>query len=141
MKQNLFLFGILAVTVFGFSGCATIIDGNKQAIAITSEPSGAIAQVGSYRITTPGQVTLKRGKSYAVTCSKEGYETATSKIRCSIAPWFWANILLGGIPGMIVDGVTGAYGQLAPDIVHVKLEPIRGTGTTGTTGSRRGQAF
>ncbi len=121
MKQNLFLFGILVVTVCGFSGCATIIDGNKQTIAITSEPPGAVAQVGSHRITTPGQVTLKRGKSYSVTLSKEGYETGTSKIRCSIAPWFWGNILLGGLPGMIVDGISGAYGELAPEAVHVKL--------------------
>ena len=121
MKQNLFLFGVLAVTVLGFSGCASIMDGNKQTIALTSEPSGSVAQVDSHRITTPGQVTLRRGKSYSVRFSKEGYETATSKIRCSIAPWFWGNILLGGIPGMIVDGVTGAYGQLAPERVHVRL--------------------
>lgn len=121
MKQNLFLFGILSVAVLGFSGCATIMDGDKQTISIISEPSGATAQVDSHKITTPGQITLKRGKSYTVTFSKEGYETTTSKIRCTIAPWFWGNLLLGGIPGMIVDGVTGAYGQLSPETVHVKL--------------------
>jgi hypothetical protein len=40
-----------------------------------------------------------------------------------IEPWFWGNILFGGIIGSVTDAVTGAMYEYAPDQYLVTLEP------------------
>ena len=36
--------------------------------------------------------------------------------------WFWANLLFGGVVGMVIDGVDGAMHKLEPAIVSISLQ-------------------
>ena len=115
------LLAIVVVMGVMSSGCATIMHGRTETISITSDPSGAVAHVGGQEIVTPGEITLDRNKSYTVTFEKPGYESATARIRSQRSGWIWGNILIGGIPGIIVDLATGSAGDLTPNIVSVTL--------------------
>ena len=94
---------------------------------IDSAPPGATVKVmpGFHEAKTPARLDLKRGDApYTVTVELEGYETQRSYIRGRANAWVWANILLGGVPGIMVDWLTGAIGDLDPDSIHLTLEPL-----------------
>ena len=108
------------------SGCATIFTGNTQAVSIQSEPSGATVQVDGIQMgTTPCQVVLSRGSSQSLQVSKAGYETKTVVLGSKFNGWFLANLIFGGIIGMIVDIATGAIVWVDPESVMVRLATKR----------------
>jgi len=122
--------------------CATIIKQGSDTVAIQSQPSGLDFvvkdsegnQVGSGR--TPGSVTLSSGNGYFRPATYTiqtlrgrkvvGEQTITGKV----SGWYFGNILIGGLVGMlIVDPLTGAMYAL-PDSVEVS-----GQSTVSTRGS------
>lgn len=61
------------------------------------------------------------GETYSVSYSKDGYDKQQSTINSSIDGWYWANIVFGGILGMLViDPATGAMYKL-PKSTHATL--------------------
>ena len=68
-------------------------------------------------------VELSRQTNHQVQFKADGYLSAQREISRDVNPWVWANILIGGIPGLIVDSATGAYNDLTPDVVAVDLVP------------------
>jgi uncharacterized protein YceK len=127
----------LAVGVLFLSGCASIIDGGTQTIAFKSVPDTAAISIANragekvHTGTTPMTVTLKRGagyfkaESYTVSVSKEGYASKDITVTSSINGWYFGNILLGGLIGMlIVDPITGAMYNLSPDSVSATLDAM-----------------
>ena len=122
-RRCLCVIAALVLAVSCTQGCATIIHGRTQSISISSDPPGARASVGgATAATTPAQVTLDRNKSYTVTFEKEGYAPASAEIRKTVSPWIFGNILIGGIPGIIVDLITGSASALTPETIHVQLQ-------------------
>lgn len=72
---------------------------------------------------TPSSVTLRsssgyfKSESYTLTFKKDGYVTKEQTLRSSIDGWYYGNILLGGVIGMlIVDPATGAMYKLPPRV-------------------------
>ena len=62
--------------------------------------------------------------SYSVSVSKDGYETGYATLTNRVgAGWVILDILSGLVP-IVVDAVTGAWGGLSPDTVHLVLTPI-----------------
>jgi len=59
---------------------------------------------------------FQRGE-YLIRFSNPGYEDLIVPISSRISGWFFANILLGGVFGMIIDGSTGAMWKLETDII------------------------
>lgn len=128
--SRLLKFAVLAAfagTLFGASGCATIVGKGTYPVQITSSPSGAQFSIKDrYGNTvhtgrTPSTVELKscagyfRGASYTV----EFESGNIIPIRSSSNSWYFANIplcMLGvGFIGMfVVDPLTGAMRKL-PD--------------------------
>lgn len=107
------------------SGCASIISDSQYPVAFASQPAGASFSIRNeagnvvHQGVTPGTVTLKAGDGYfsgahyTVTFSKEGYADQTSTITPSVDGWYVANILFGGLIGLlIVDPATGAMYKL-----------------------------
>jgi hypothetical protein len=105
--------------------------------AITSKPEGANYEVRNnagqliHSGVTPGTVTLKSGNGYfksagySVKLRKDGYAEAHTTINSSLSGWYWGNILLGGLIGMvIVDPVTGAMWKL-PEASSASLAPLK----------------
>jgi hypothetical protein len=97
------------------AGCASIITGTSQQIAIATMPSGAkcvVSREGQAMAMvepTPGMATVRKDKhDILVTCDKEGYQTATQYLHSGIEAGAFGNIIAGGLIGWGVDSATGA---------------------------------
>jgi hypothetical protein len=112
MKRPL-IFLYLA-SVFLASGCASIVGDDSQPVSIdTPACPGASCRLtnsqGTYIVkSTPETVVINKAYSdLTVTCEK-GDEISTSVHQSSANGATFGNILLGGIPGALVDGGSGA---------------------------------
>ncbi|ABC27241.1 conserved hypothetical protein [Hahella chejuensis KCTC 2396] len=116
------------------TGCASIVSESSYPVAISSSPSNAqfvIEDLNGNEIHaghTPATVTLSAGGSYfqkakyRVTFHKDGYVDKTVMLESTLDGWYFGNILLGGLIGMlIVDPITGAMWKL-PDGKATVLE-------------------
>src|SRR5258708_33466783 len=110
-------------------GCATIMEGTSQSVQITTVPPGArcfvdregarLGEVGS----TPGSIRLDKSKNDIVlTCSKDGYQTATIAQSPSFSGTTFGNIIVGGGIGAIADAASGAN-YYYPNQVVLTLAP------------------
>ncbi len=118
---------ILTATILGclsVTSCASIINGRRQNIDVSSNPVGATVSDGVSTWTTPAKISLKRGQKHLLTLSKPGYETQAVELHRAISGAVFGNILLGGFIGWGVDACTGAQWKLIPETVNVQLRPI-----------------
>lgn len=124
MKNVIVLF-LLAAIVISSNSCATILSKSVYPVQLNSNPDGAKVSIINgdgievFRSTTPATAMLKSGNgffkkgSYRITFSKEGYQDKTYPLTATLDGWYFGNILLGGIIGMlIVDPATGAMYKL-----------------------------
>lgn len=135
MKHTLSV-GLVAVTL---AGCASIFSGTTQEVAIRSTPgtkyvvknySGQQVATGLVGEDSTARFDLERGvkyfspHAYHVSLSQRGYRAATVNIDPGINPWYFGNILLGGVIGMvIVDPLTGAMYRMVPRTDEAMLVP------------------
>jgi len=134
MKNFKKFFSILTIfSIFLTTGCASIVSDTQYPVSIQSSPEnlrftiknemGQVIHTGK----TPMTVTLAASDGYF---SKAKYtvefmsngkkEVAT--IVPTVDGWYFANILLGGLIGMlIVDPVTGAMYKL-PKVANVSVD-------------------
>jgi len=112
------------------------MSGRYADVSIASNPPGAHVviqddasqEVASLR--TPGVAKLRRNRKflmparYTATIESPGYQTAKVPIRSTANPWILANIVLGGLPGLVVDGATGAMYQPKPSHIQQDLSPL-----------------
>ena len=105
---------ILLILSFLFlSNCASIMSYSVQAISVdTPNCRGAKCTLnnsnGVYFVqSTPGTVSVEKAYGdLTVTCEKDGQTfTSTHKSKANVATY--GNILLGGIPGALIDGGSG----------------------------------
>lgn len=131
--------------VLTLAGCASIVSGPEQKVAVTSEPAGATVRVKDQVIQTPGTLTLKRKDECTVRVSHEGYYDSFIRLQRDTNPWIYGNLwcdwpttylasclasgLTGGYPclalfgpGSICDRVTGAGYRLLPKKLAVTLD-------------------
>ncbi len=103
----------LIVSLFLLSNCASIISDAVQPISVdTPSCRGAKCTLnnsnGVYFVqSTPGTVSVEKAYGdLTVTCEKNGQTfTSTHKSKANVATY--GNILLGGIPGALIDGGSG----------------------------------
>ncbi|WP_411384411.1 hypothetical protein ACK3BK_12405 [Pseudomonas sp. L7] len=118
-----FTSAMLAVALL--NGCASIIGDSKYPVTIASTPPEASFDIVNrsgqviYNGVTPTVVTLQsgeryfRGETYTLRFKKEGYPDRQVELDSSVSGWYWGNLLLGGVIGMlIVDPITGAMYKL-----------------------------
>ena len=111
------------------SGCASVVHGTTQAVPVNSSPVGADVKVNCGKaasatgsLKTPTTVLLKRNAEPCnITVSREGYEDGSIVFVRKMSGWFWGNIVIGGIIGMIIDGADGAIYNRAPESASVSL--------------------
>jgi hypothetical protein len=107
--------------------CATITRGRTQAFTVTTQPSGAqVSFSNGLSCTTPCTLTVSRRPGFAITVSKEGFNTQTANVASQISGGggtaLAGNVLIGGIIGAGVDASTGAMNELVPNPLHIVLE-------------------
>ncbi len=120
-----------------FGSCASIVSKSNWPITIQSTPSDATITITDkngiqvYTGNTPANLKLKSGSgffgkaSYQVKFEKEGYATKMIPVNFKVNGWYFGNILLGGIIGMlIVDPATGAMYKLEEKILNEHLSKL-----------------
>ena len=119
----------LAAIAFLSTGCASIVSGTDQKLTFNSEPEEATVTVsGRVLGKTPLTVPVDRASNQPITFEKEGYETHTAQLSTTTNPWFFGNIVIGGLVGSTTDGVSGAIHEFSPDQYFVTLKPDTPTG-------------
>ena len=127
--------------VFMLSGCATIISDRKYEVTVDNsggptyfavrDRKNEVVQSGM----TPQQVTLSAksamfipGKYKVDFAGQDGVQTRDLNAR--IDPWIAGNIIVGGVPGLVVDGASGAMWRLDSRVVgQVPAQMVVGNST------------
>ena len=106
------------------TSCATIISGSKQEVNFTSTPAQATVFVNNVQLgTTPFVTKLKRSvKTHNVKIILDGYKPYETVLTRKFNGWFFGNIAIGGLIGVIVDLSTGAVYGISDSEVNVSLE-------------------
>lgn len=118
--------GVVLFVLFVFcgGGCATIINGTTQEVAVSSDPPGAAVDIdGQQQLTTPFSAELERKRDHVLTFTMPGYETQQVVLNHTVSGAVAGNILAGGLIGWGVDAASGAQYKLVPDTVAVSLRP------------------
>jgi hypothetical protein len=115
-------------------GCASIVHGGNRTLTINTQPPGAKATISKLEgdlvsvTNTPCTVSLDpkrgyfKGQSYRLKLELTGYQTTQIELRSEMSGWYWGNILLGGLIGMLaVDPVTGSMWNIAPNKIEQTL--------------------
>lgn len=134
---------LLVLLLLFITGCASIVSRSNWPFSVVTEPEGMKVSITNkngrevYKGTTPATMFLKSGsgffgkESYTVTLSKEGYETKKINVECKLNGWYFGNLLLGGVLGMlIVDPATGAMYKLADEGITETMTPSNASSTS-----------
>lgn len=106
------------------TGCATIASGTNQNVSFESEPEGATVRVDGEVIgKTPVSSRLDKESDQSVSFEMPGYRTVTKDLSTKTDPWFFGNILIGGLFGSTTDFASGAAYEYSPDQYFVTLPP------------------
>jgi hypothetical protein len=72
--------------------------------------------------TTPQTIRLPRKNEYQIELGVAGYKAQTVALTKGVNGWVFGNFIIGWIPGLIIDFVTGSASKLEPSIISVSLE-------------------
>lgn len=124
----------LAGGILFLSSCASIVSKGKYPISINSTPSQAKIVITNkkgteiYAGNTPANLKLKAGSGffgkahYQVKFTKDGYDSKTVPVNFKLDGWYFGNILIGGLVGMlIVDPATGSMYKLETEFLNETL--------------------
>ena len=137
--------GIGVILCVCLAGCASIFSGGPKRVTVNTQPTGAKVTVydrtGKVILTnqTPAVLRLDRshgyfkGEDYRLVIEKPGYKRVEVAVESRINGWYFGNLALGGVIGMlVVDPLTGAMYTLEPDHIDQTLTPAK-----ETTGGRK----
>ena len=114
MRRIALLLFPLALAVV-LSGCATVVNDQKEKIAVRSEPAGAVVSVECgttpvYGGVTPAVIIIERtADPCAVTIAKEGFEAQRVELQRQISRAMKGN----RVPGVIAGSLLGVIAFLA----------------------------
>jgi hypothetical protein len=132
MMRNFLAMMVFLSLGFAVSGCASVIKGSTQSIAISTPPTtGATCNLssaqGSWQVMSPGAVSVEKSKAdIQIRCAKYGWQEAASTIPSNFEGWTVGNIVFGGLIGIGVDAATGAINEY-PHTFQVPMAQATGT--------------
>jgi hypothetical protein len=124
------LTSLVAIAALGVavSGCASIVEGTTQSIAITTTPQpGAKCTLtnseGIWYVTTPGNAQVHKTKhDLDIACTLAGFKDAHSTVTPHFNGATVGNVIAGGIIGIGIDAATGANFNY-PTEANVAMDP------------------
>ena len=109
-----------------------MMHGARQDISVQSSVPGTTVQASpsSMSVAAPGVLNLERKNNYVLTFAAPGYSPATVNVTNSIGSGtVIADVLLTGLIGVVVDGMTGSWYGLNPETASATL--LKQVGTIG----------
>ena len=106
MKKSL-LVSVSLGAMFMFSGCATILSGKSQKIAVNSNPSNVKFKLDNKEYTTPSIITVKRENEDRIITVDNSKCQKTILLNKKLNPVFFVNMLTSG--GSVSSGSTTDY--------------------------------
>ncbi len=128
----------LVAAGIALSGCASVVKGSSQSIAIETPPTTGAnctlkSKEGSWQVTSPGVVKVQKSKEdIQAVCSKPGWQDGVATIPSNFEGWTVGNLVLGGIIGVGVDAATGAINHY-PNSFQVPMQEQPHTITSAPT--------
>ena len=124
----------LAAAGTALAGCATMVTGSSEDIAVLTPPVSATCVLsnaqGSWTVVTPTVAHVARSMDdMRIHCSKPGYREASATIPSGVAGWTMGDVIAGGPIGAVVDASTGAINQY-PHSFEVSMQPLSTNGQT-----------
>ena len=112
------------------TSCASIFTKKTQEVNFKGVPGTTIVDKDKNRLITEigsngfgvGKFSKQLSKK-TIEARKDGYITKEYVMRTKVQPWFWGNILLGGIPGIAIDVATGKMMKFSDKLIDVTLIP------------------
>jgi hypothetical protein len=134
----------LFTIVVALSGCASILSTSNYQLHVRTEPKDATISISDkkgkeiFRGQSPANVNLKSGAGffaraeYQVRISSPGYAEKVVPVNFRLNAWYWGNILIGGVIGMlIVDPATGAMWRITDPMIDETLTRSAALASTG----------
>lgn len=134
---------LLSLIPLLLTSCATILSGTKATVTVstsTGEPARANVDGESYYINGPTPVKVNRGFNKSTIEAENETSKGSVDVEKGFNPVSLGNILLGGIPGYVVDAVTGAVTKPTESSYTIYMRPklakneptekVEGLGTT-----------
>ena len=114
MKKTLTL--SIVFSAMALSGCSTIVTGGEDLVTIDTLSNDSEVRVDG-EIRGKGKVTtgLDKSNTHTLSAHKENCKSASVQTEQTIEPWFFGNLIIGGIVGMIVDAATGNANKVSDD--------------------------
>lgn len=105
-------------------GCATIVSGTTEQVTFQSSPDGALVKVNGKPLgRTPITIRLDRVTGQTLTIEKQDYNTFSTIMDTSVEPWFFGNIIIGGLLGSTTDAMSGAMYNYSQGQYFITLQP------------------
>jgi len=118
-----------AIAVLVLPGCATVFEGTSDSVTVNTTPPGATCNVdrNGQRLgtvsPTPGSLSFSKSKNdLNVSCTLRNHLPAQVTVAPKFVGTTFANVLLGGVVGVVADAASGANFDL-PDRVDLTLAP------------------
>jgi hypothetical protein len=120
-KINIYLVGISIISICLLNSCSTLFSGTKEKVQVMTSPTGARVFVNGkdQNVITPCEIKVPRKKQVTYTFQKTGYEDGSVKQEGSFNAMVVGNILLGGIPGAVIDYASGAWYKLPKNVSYI----------------------
>lgn len=127
MKTNL-LTMVAVASMLSLASCATLFTKSAKEVTFKGLPGttikdkdreNVVAEIGQNGFATAKL--KKQLKSKHIEASKEGYQPKDYVLDTKIQGAFWGNLVFGGIPGGVIDAVTGKMKTYKDDLVDVTL--------------------
>jgi len=126
-RKFIFIVPVLSILT---TGCASIMSGTDQDIAMHTNPEGAeciLTREGRQlrKVITPDSVRVSKLKhDIYVKCSMDGFHESTAHVNSGTQGSTFGNILLGGGIGWAIDSARGADNKYA-DVVTITMVPLQ----------------
>lgn len=117
-KKFLMASSIIGATVL-FTGCATIISGDNQNINLQSKKEQTVS-INGQQYTSPGIVSIERVNKDAILKVKDCNKQV--ELKKELNPWFFGNILIGGLLGSTTDYASDSMWQYDQETVNLDCE-------------------
>ncbi len=128
-RYRAFMLSLSIAVVLMSTGCATMMSGSTQTIAINSNPPGAHVAIAGQTAITPAIISVPKGRDYRVVVSRRK-DRRIIMLNREVDPATYYNFIPPLWPGFIVDAANGTMTRYEMREIFVDFKAPPGRSTT-----------